>query len=108
MTDAQWARIRPLLPALPGRRCFRGERLFFDAVLYRTATGIPWRDLPERFGPWKSVYNRFCNWAKRGRWNALFIALQLPDQVLASVLDASVVRAHQCAAGAKGGSEITV
>lgn len=43
----------------------RGDRLFVDAVIYRAKTGIPWRDLPERFGPWKSVYNRFSNWAKK-------------------------------------------
>jgi transposase len=54
-----------------------GDRLFIEAVLFRAKTGMPWRDLPERFGPWKSVYNRFNNWAKKSRWELIFKALQL-------------------------------
>lgn len=49
-----------------GPKAKLGDRLFIEAVLYRARTGLPWRDLPERFGPWKTVYNRFYNWAKRG------------------------------------------
>ena len=57
LSDEQWVRIEPLLPKrLQGRKSARGDRLFIDAVLFRAKTGIPWRDLPERFGPWKSVY----------------------------------------------------
>ena len=55
----------------------RGDRLFIEAVLYRAKTGMPWRDLPDRFGPWKSVYNRFDNWAKKGHWATIFRELQL-------------------------------
>ena len=60
-----------------GPEATRGDRLFIDAVLFRAKTGMPWRDLPERFGPWKSVYNRFNNWARTGHWEAIFKALQL-------------------------------
>ena len=69
-------------------------------------TGVPWRDLPERFGPWKSVYNRFRNWSQRGVWELLFAALgvEVDDEDEDSIVDASVVRAHQDAAGGKGGS----
>jgi transposase len=49
-----------------------GDRLFVEAVLFRAKTGLPWRDLPERFGPWKSVYNRFSNWARKGHWLTIF------------------------------------
>ena len=67
LTEAQWARLLPLLPRqVSGPKVTRGDRLFIEAVLFRAKTGLPWRDLPERFGPWKSVYNRFSNWARRG------------------------------------------
>jgi len=78
---------------------------------------MPWRDLPERFGPWKSVYNRFNNWSKRGVWERLFKAVQTdPDPPVprsveppeASIVDGTTVRAHQDAAGGKGGSNTTL
>jgi transposase len=65
---------------------------------------MPWRDLPERFGPWKSVYNRFSNWAKKGHWATIFKELQLEVDEAGSIVDGSVVRAHQDASGGKGGS----
>ena len=109
LTDDQWAKIEPLLDkARPGPKPKIGDRGFIDAVLYRARTGVPWRDLPERFGPWKSVYNRFNNWSKAGIWELLFAALAIePDELDdedASIVDASIVRAHQDAAGGKGGS----
>ncbi len=82
----------------------RGDRLFLDAVIYRLKTGVPWRDLPERFEPWKSVYNRFANWSRRGLWRHIFESLQLDVDDEGSIVDASIVRAHQDAAGGKGGS----
>src|SRR6185503_2769366 len=103
LTDGQWKRLQKGLPKLR-RGPTADDRLFIDAVLYRTRTGCPWRDLPERFGPWKSVYNRFNNWAQRGVWKAIFEALRLDEDSTASILDASSVRAHQDAAGGKGGS----
>lgn len=66
---------------------------------------MQWRDLPERFGHWKTVYHRFHRWAKTGRWEAIFKALRLDVDELGSLVDASVVRAHQDAAGGKGGAE---
>ena len=81
--------------------------MFINAVIYRAKTGIPWRDLPERFGPWKSVCNRFANWAKAGVWELMFAALSIEleeDDEEGSIVDASVIRAHQDAAGGKGGS----
>jgi transposase len=103
LTDEQWTRLQKVLPT---RRTGPGsnDRKFIDAVLYRARTGVAWRDLPERFGPWKSVYNRFTNWSKRGLWAKIFKALQLRIDKSASILDGSVVRAHQDASGGKGGS----
>lgn len=106
LTDAQWARLEPVLPRqVTGPKATRGDRLFVEAVLFRAKTGLPWRDLPERFGPWKSVYNRFSNWAKRGHWATIFRELQIEVDETGSIVDGSVVRAHQDASGGKGGSD---
>jgi transposase len=105
LSDEQWKRLRKLLPrARRGPKSSLGDRQFIDAVLYRAKTGVPWRDLPERFGPWKTVYNRFSNWAKRGVWARVFKALQLKVDQTGSIVDATIVRAHQDASGGKGGS----
>ena len=105
LTDEQWQRVEAVLPTMrTGPKSTIGDRLLVQAVLYRTKTGIPWRDLPERFGPWKSVYNRFNNWSRRGVWAGVFKALQRRTVRRGSIVDASIVRAHQDAAGGKGGS----
>lgn len=105
LTDAQWRRVQRVLPKQKaGPEATRGDRLFIEAVLFRAKTGLPWRDLPERFGPWKSVYNRFANWARRGHWATIFRELQLEVDETGSIVDGSVVRAHQDASGGKGGS----
>ena len=104
LTDKQWKQLQKVLPKRrPGPVSKLGDRLFIDAVLYRAKVGMPWRDLPPRFGPWKSVYNRFNNWAERGVWKSIFEELK-EDDMTASIIDASVVRAHQDASGGKGGS----
>lgn len=105
LTDKQWKKIEKLLPRQRGRRAELGDRSFVNAILWVMKTGAPWRDLPERFGNWKTVYNRFSNWAKRGLWGCIFKALQLRVDPTGSLLDASVVRAHQDAAGGKGGPD---
>ena len=106
LTEAQWARLLPILPRqVSGPRATRGDRLFIEAVLFRAKTGLPWRDLPERFGPWKSVFNRFSNWARKGHWATIFRELQLEIDETGSIVDGSVVRAHQDASGGKGGSD---
>jgi len=98
ISDADWERIQSLLPARPGPYAL--DRRFLNAVLYVAKTGLPWRDLPDRFGPWNSVWRRFDRWSRRGVWAALFDALQDPDLEWL-ILDATVIRAHPCAAGAK-------
>jgi len=105
LSDKQWARLQRVLPPQrTGPRAVRGDRLFIDAVLFRAKTGLPWRDLPERFGPWKSVYNRFANWARKGHFAAIFRDLQIEVDETGSIVDGSVIRAHQDACGGKGGS----
>lgn len=103
LTDDQWARIEKLLPGGPGRPSKQGDRNFVNAVVYMAKTGVQWRDMPERFGNWKTIYNRFHRWAKRGVWRDIFRASAVTDEDVGSILDASIVRAHQDAAGGRGG-----
>lgn len=105
LSDEQWALVKPLLPrSRPGPKSKRGDRKFIDAVLYRARTGIAWRDMPARFGPWKTIFNRFDRWSKRGVWAHIFKALQLEVDSSMAIADASVVRAHQDSSGGRGGS----
>lgn len=101
ISDADWDRIKDLLPGRPEDTGWtaRDNRLFIDAVLYVAKTGIPWRDLPERFGHWDTVYKRFNRWSRKGTWKAVFEALQDSDLEWL-ILDSTVIRAHPCAAGA--------
>src|SRR3954469_12698438 len=102
ISDADWDRIRDLLPGRPGQTGWlaKDNRLFLDAVLWIAKTGAPWRDLPERFGRWNSVWKRFDRWAQKGTWQVVFDALQDPDLEWL-ILDSTVIRAHPSAAGAK-------
>lgn len=101
MSEEQFARIQSLLPGKasdPG--CTAADnRLFVQAVLWVLRTGAPWRDLPERFGKWNSVFQRFHRGSRSGVWAKLFETLQDPDWEWLRI-DATVVRAHQHAAGA--------
>ncbi|MGL5097983.1 MAG: IS5 family transposase [Planctomycetia bacterium] len=101
LSDEQWRRIEPLLPSRSGTPGRHGvdDRLFLDAVLWILRTGAPWRDLPDRFGPWNTVFQRFQRWARKGVWQAVFDALQDPDLEWV-MIDATIVRAHAHAAGA--------
>lgn len=102
ISDQDWERIKDLLPGKAGDPgvTARDNRLFIDAVLWIARTGAAWRDLPERFGPWNSVWKRFSRWAQKGRWEKIFRHLQDPDLEWL-ILDSTVVRAHQHAAGAE-------
>ena len=102
ISDADWARVKNLLPGRAGQSGWLGRdnRLFLDAILWIAKTGAPWRDLPERFGNWNSVWRRFRRWAQKGTWQVVFEALQDPDLEWL-ILDSTVIRAHPHAAGAK-------
>jgi transposase len=102
ISDADWARIEHLLPGRPGQHggVATDNRLFIDAVLYVARTGVPWADLPARFGNPNSIWRRFDRWAGAGRWDPILAALRDPDLDLL-ILDSTAVRAHPCAAGAK-------
>ena len=102
ITDVQWDRINGLLAGKasdPGVTA-KDNRLFVNAVLWIAKTGAPWRDLPERFGNFNSVWRRFDRWSRKGVWEKVFRELQDPDLEWL-LLDSTVIRAHQHAAGAK-------
>jgi transposase len=102
--DEQWARIEGLLPGRPGGHggVARDNRNFINAVWYVAKTGVPWRDLPERFGKWDTVYHRFNEWCKKGVWQRILAVVQDTDLEWL-MLDSTVIRAHQHAAGMNGG-----
>jgi transposase len=108
LTDARWRRIERLVPGKTGDkgRHGRDNRLFVDAVLWLARAGAPWRDLPKEFGHWNSVFQRFRRWAKKGVWERIFDALVENPDFEYLIIDSTIVRAHQHAAGAKGGAKM--
>jgi transposase len=85
----------------------KDNRLFVEAVLYRYRAGLPWRDLPERFGGWKNVHRRHSRWSKTGIWENVFKVLASDADNEYVMIDATIVRAHQHAAGARKKKERT-
>ena len=105
LTDEQYARIEHLLPGKasdPGATA-RDNRLFMDAILWIARTGAPWPDLPERFGKYDTAYQRFNRWAKSGVLRRVMEALGGDADLEHLLIDSTVVRAHQHAAGAEKG-----
>lgn len=102
ISDQAWLRVCDLLPgkSTDVGRTAQDNRQFLNAVLWIARSGAPWRDLPERFGPWNSVYQRFRRWAQKDIWKHIFEELQEPDLDWL-FLDSTTIRAHQQAAGQK-------
>ncbi len=102
LTDGQWDRIKDLVPGKAGDSGRTGEdnRLFVDAVLYVLKTGVPWRDLPERFGNWNSVWRRFDRWCENGVWER--IVKELCEYDFEEVqLDSTSIKVHLAAVGGR-------
>lgn len=108
LNDRQWRKIEAFLVAdnHMGRPA-KDDRMFVEAVIWWRRTGVPWRDLPSEFGPWKSVFNRFDRWSKTGKWQRLFEALRDDIDAEWFSVDSTINRAHQHAAGGKGGPSST-
>ena len=94
LCDDQWERMRDLLPGREGDVgvTARDNRLFVEAVLYRYRAGIPWRDLPDRFGDWKNVHQRFSRWAKSDIWERVFQHLAADADNEYAMIDSTIVR----------------
>ena len=106
LSDESWERIQPFLP--PERSGKRGRpakdnRLVVNAILWILCTGAPWRDMPEAYGSWNSIYSRFRRWNARGIWQKVFDALSENKDLENIMIDGTYIRAHQHAAGARGG-----
>jgi transposase len=110
LTETEWARLQPLLPPRKAGKPRQDDRRIVNGMLWKLATGAPWRDLPERYGPWQTVYTRFRRWTLAGVWDQLLAAVQRQADAAGKLdwerhfVDGTVIRAHQHAAGAKGGT----
>jgi transposase len=106
LSDAQWERVAPLLPGKSGDpgRSGKDNRLFLEAVLWLIRTGSPWRDLPETFGCWNTVFRRFRRWARKDIFERIFAVLSGDPDVEYALIDGTIVRVHQHGTGAKGGT----
>ena len=110
LTDEQWHIFDQLLPDRGGRGpAIRNKRRRVNGILWVLRTGAPWRDMPERYGKWNSVFVRFTRWSKLGVWDAAFETLASlgPPTDDEHAIDSTIVRAHQHAAGVKGGIKIS-
>ena len=111
LTDAEWKRLEPLLPSQKGKRGRprNNDRAVINGILWIARTGAPWRDLPERYGSWKTVSSRFYRWQKAGVWQRIWEGIQAEQDAYGEIdwevhfVDGTVVRAHQHAGGAKKG-----
>jgi transposase len=106
LSDAEWAMWEPLFPPERGRVGQPAKvptRLFLDALLWMTGEGARWRALPERFGPWNTIWRRFARWRDQGVFEAAFAVMAEAGLAQERVqrLDSTVIRAHQHAAGAR-------
>lgn len=107
MTDEEWAFFEPFLVRASGvgGRPPADHRRVLDGILWIARTGAPWRDLPDEFGNWNSVWRQFRRWTTAGVWDLLLQALADGggDADTLQMIDSTIIRAHHCAAGARGG-----
>ncbi|MEW6124573.1 MAG: IS5 family transposase [Pseudomonadota bacterium] len=103
LSEAEWRLIEPLLPNKPRGVARVDDRRVINGIFYVLRTGSPWRDLPSRYGPHTTVYNRYNRWAKAGVWLKVFEALAASSPQSLHLIDSSIIRAHQHAAGGKKG-----
>lgn len=108
ISDEEWEMIKELLPSdqLPKQgRPPKPNRDMLNGILWIAKSGAPWRDLPERYGPWNTVYDRFSAWAKAGVFEKIFEVLGVDADMQELSIDSTSVKVHQHAAGAKKGQK---
>ena len=113
LTDVQWAALEPLLPRgkKPGRPLKWSKRQLIDGIRWRVRVGSPWRDVPECYGPWQTVYGLFRRWQRAGVWQRIVTGLQARADAAGLItwdvsVDSTIARAHQHAAGARTQPEL--
>ena len=110
LTEKQWQQLEPLLPPQSPEtgRPNKDHRSIINGILWVLRTGAPWRDLPECYGPWRTIASRFYRWRRDGLWDRLLMTVQQQANIQGKVnwelhyVDGTMVRAHQHAAGARG------
>lgn len=108
ISDEQWNKIKDLLPPerkAQGGRPAKDNRQMLNAMLWIARSGAPWRDLPEYYGPWQSVYTRFRRWEQAGVFDKILEHLTVDADQESIIIDSTIVRVHQHGAGAKGGKK---
>jgi len=102
LSDEQWARIVPLLPSSEGKRSrpFRDHRQVLEGIVHRYRTGCAWRDVPERFGPWQTLWKRHARFSRDGTWDAILTVLLAQADAAGDVdwkvsVDSTIARVHQ-------------
>ncbi len=105
LSDEEWRVVERLIPQArkSGRQ---DDRRIMNAIFYILRPGAPWRDLPERYGPYTTAYNRFNRWSRRGIWKRMFDRLAAQSRDRLYLIDSTIVKAHRAASGAKGGRKI--
>ena len=108
LTDAEWDKLKELLPAGRKGRPREDDRRILNGIVWKFRTGSAWRDVPERYGSWQTLYTRFRRWALDGTFSAMLAAVQAEADAVGDVdwlvaVDSTIVRAHQHAAGARKG-----
>ncbi len=104
LSDEEWAVIEPLLPSGGRGPKRKDDRPILNGIFYIIRTGAPWCDLPDRYGPRTTVYNRYARWVRRGIWKLIFDALAQDGDESLLFIDSSIVKIHRAASGAKGGN----
>ena len=105
LSDEDWALLEPLLPK-SRKRARIDDHKIMNAIFYVLRTGMPWRNLPARYGPYTTAYNRFNRWSRRSIWKRVFDQLASKSRDSLYLIDSTIVKAHRAASGAKGGSKI--
>ena len=107
ISDRVWAQLEPHLPGREGvwGGVAKDNRLFINAVFWILRTGAPWRDLPPTYGDWKNTQRRFCRWRDKGLWESLLAELIVEPDYEWLMIDASHIKVHPHAAGARGGNQ---
>ena len=108
LTDFEWDVIAPLLPNKSRGVPRVDDRRVLNGIFWVLRSGAPWRDLPERYGPYTTAYNRFNRWRKAAVWDHIMDAITQAHDGQVQMIDTSIVRVHQHAAGAKKGVEFVI